>query len=286
MLKFDLIDSAGYGYKRIYEDRDYVLRLMAAPILIKIICSLLILLIEPLQEGILRKGLVMLPAHIAEGWMIAQYMRTVFFNERWPMPIVLSEHDPRWPYMVIRAKAILASICFYVLITMAGYVLTHFAYIMQDGMAEKIEAIKAAEQAGGAARPSLGIISYIISFGVLAAAMWLFRLFWLYIPVAAGQNPLEFIKQLGGMMASIRMIGLYLVCIAPLTLIVIMLLSSIYKPYINDDAAPFLIELIGILIRTPLEAVMTMLTASAFAFAFKGIIPHPKSAFQDMEQQQ
>jgi len=80
---FNMMDAAGYGFYRVWTERHYLLKLATIPLLIKFACMITVMVLG-IQGNILRQGLVLFPGVLAEGWVLAQFLRTLLKGERWP----------------------------------------------------------------------------------------------------------------------------------------------------------------------------------------------------------
>ena len=83
MASFDIIDAAGRGYSKVWEEKTYLYQLAVIPVVIKFVCYLTIQALD-WEENFIRQALVMLPSYFADGWMLSHFVRLIFLDQRWP----------------------------------------------------------------------------------------------------------------------------------------------------------------------------------------------------------
>ena len=115
MASFDIINAVMNTYALIWRERAYLLRLAAVPFVISLINFLFIGLIAD-DVTPLRRGLLMFPAMVAEGWLVAQFLRTVMTGERWP--VMRPEHGKIPITLLLRVRGLMTCAIVYVLIVL------------------------------------------------------------------------------------------------------------------------------------------------------------------------
>ena len=185
-LTFDIMDAAGYGYYRVWKERIYLVKLAAIPFLIKL-ASMVALVAVGVDSDILRQGLVLLPADFAKGWLLAQFLRTLLKEERWPVLLDAMPDEKTLKVLLLRARGIVASTLSFVLISMAGNFMLYLLLgnmpedtleQMAKGNPSDLAALDAQTKGQGGSS-ALGILMFVPSVLGLLGAIWVFRLLWL-----------------------------------------------------------------------------------------------------------
>lgn len=217
-MQFDIFTSARDGYVQTWTHREYLLKLATIPVLIKLICFFSAYALD-VDQTKFSYPLMMLPAYFAEGWLIAQFLRTMITGETWPIKI---EGDPEKHFQkhLTRARGILAAIITFVLIS-----------ILHGGLMVTVldmrESMLAQTQDGNYSGDPLMVF---VGFAGIFACLWAFRLFWLNIPMLVLMPVKTYLKALPGLMPSLHMLATWLLAIIPLSFLLIfisgILLSS------------------------------------------------------------
>ena len=126
-LNFNMMDSAGYGFYRVWIERAYLLKLATIPLLIKFACMITVMVLD-IEGNILRQGLILFPGVLAEGWVLAQFLRTLLKNERWPTILPADINDAILDKLLLRARGIVAATLAFGLIALASYMLRYLAF--------------------------------------------------------------------------------------------------------------------------------------------------------------
>ena len=151
MANFQFIEAAGKGYKFVWDERGFLIRLVALPLLIKIASFMLVVSLG-LQDNLLRQGLILIPSYFMEGWVVAHAIRLAIFGEIGPL------HD------VHNRNIIMATSILYALIKLSSSLVAGMMMTGED-VKQSINASQIDANAG-------------IVFGVafmLAFALWAFR---------------------------------------------------------------------------------------------------------------
>lgn len=274
MKGFDLIDSAGFGYQAVWRERAYLLRLALIPVIIKIACTVAVFAFG-YEGNYLRQGLISLPAAFAEGWLLAQFLRTLLLLERWPIMLTEEPSDKKLAALLLRARGIMSCTIMYALITFSAYGLKEiYAFFYELSGADRVP--ENAETSGG--NPLL----FIPAFLMLLASIWVFRLLWLYIPVVVLMPVGEFLKKLGGFRASFPMIGIFLVSMIPCFMLAI-ILSNIVSALLGgsgSDLGKFSIMIISVLIET----LISLITTASMVYGLRKILPKHPAALPDLQK--
>lgn len=283
-LNFDLIDAAGYGYRKVIDERKYLYRLAMVPLFIKFVCTVLVFVFDQ-QTAFLRQGLIMVPALFAEGWMIAQFLRTILMHERWPIELPENTTDMKViAPLYNRARGIMASMLCFTLIGLISFVFKaiFFSAIELNGMEAATEGT--AEVSAESAAQSGMLLPALM---LMVLSLWAFRLLWFHIPFSILMPAGDFLRRLGGFMTSVRMFSVWLVSITPLMVGALMVSSFLLSPYQGSlsSASPF-ISFGLIFFNSTIEMVVSLIATAAMAYALKDILkPQHPQAFKEYEGQ-
>lgn len=207
MAYLDITSSTILAYKKVWEDRAYILRLASIPFMLKLFCFSVAYRYAGGVEDHIRFTLIMLPAYLAEGWMLAHFVRLLVFGQRWPFQPT-GNLGADLAVLEVRARGVLSGMLVFVLINMALGLFIAFVsqfilpYIPQD--------------ASSAAEVDIPASVAFISVVFLIFIFWGFRLLWLYIPYATGMEWRPYVTALRGAMTSVHMMGLWLLCFVPI----------------------------------------------------------------------
>ncbi len=271
MNSFDIIDAAGFGYKTVWQERAYLAKLAIVPVMIKIACAVVVIYLG-YGDNFLRQGLISLPAAFAEGWLLAQFMRTLLLLERWPIILKEEPSDQEMSALLLRARGIISSTLTFALIALIGYGMKA-VYLGFYQMADA--AGTTAPDAQAQANP----LMFIPAFLLIIATIWLFRLLWLYIPVVVLMPMGEFLKRLGGLMASFRMVGVFMIGMVPCFLLGIVL-ANVFTNIVGGpetDIGRFVLMLVTVFIET----LINLITTASMVYFLRGILPKHPAALPD-----
>lgn len=250
MASFDIIETSGKAYIRAWTEREYLFRLAAVPIILKIV-FFFIMIGFGLDDNVIRQTLVMLPAYFAEGWMLAHVTRLIWLDQRWPVKL---SGDPEADDLLItsRARGILAGMVTYVLLKMGQNAL--FSPVLQSQ--DTLEAVSAS----GAPQPSAAI--FLLSIIGLIVLIWAVRFLFLYIPAAANESMKEYLGVFKSYVSSFYFIGAWLICYVPFV-VLLTLSGEIIKMITmgNEKLAMFLVYIDYLVIDTIGIMVVTMAMA-------------------------
>ncbi|MAM34571.1 MAG: hypothetical protein CMH28_05820 [Micavibrio sp.] len=260
-MQFDILTATKQGYKTVWDERAYLVKLALIPVIIKIICFFVAYSLE-VYQGTFSYPLFMLPAYFAEGWLIAQFLRTTLTGERWPVRVKGSVEE-HFDWLVMRARSILACILTYVLIAMAHGGALVFLVKFRE-LAEEQEAALA-----GDGNPML-VFGALALIGLL---LWGFRLLWLHVPMILLVPVRNYLKFLGGMMSSFHMLAVWMLSIIPVFFLMMFITSLALGPTGGAlaDAPPFL-SFLFIGLNLVAETVTAVIASVAMAALIKPLL--------------
>lgn len=246
MAQIDIIDAAKNAYRMLWDERSYLMRLVMVPLAIKFICFGAV---AALGEGgsYLRTILIMLPALLAEGWMLSHLARLPALGHRWPFR-PSGNMDADLDALGRRSRGIMSGMIVYVLINMAmGLLFTAASGYFTPFLKEGAEA---------AIPPQAALLSIVM----LSFLLWGFRLAWVFIAYALGMTDLpRYLHVLRGVMTSIHFIGVWLLCFLPVY-VLLAVFGGVIAPLLNaalgNGTAMVAAALIGVVADT-LKAVLT-----------------------------
>lgn len=235
MASFDVTDSAMKSYSFVWSERRYIARLALFPLLIKFVCSLLVSM-NGYDFDFIKQSLIMLPSYFADGWVMSHLVRLIYLGQRWPFrPTGVPENDIAM--LRDRAGGIMAGTVFFALLEfLKAGVMGMMLLSAPPGSFPKGEPsavpdggdvtgpVTQGPQAPALEGMSMGDMAhtaqsspYTALFGLamIVLTVWAARYLWLYIPAAAGFSGRAYLKRVGGMMGSIRLIGVWLMCAVP-----------------------------------------------------------------------
>ncbi len=284
-FEFDIMDSAGYGYYRVWVERAYLFKLLLIPFLIKLACTISVLVLG-YENNILRQGLILLPGDLAMGWVLAQYLRTLLKNERWPTVLPIDMDEKILDQLLLRARGIVASTLSYVLIALAAYVLRYsmFGQFSGDASGTPEDGMETILSATDSKTPIDINPLFFIPFAVGGVALfWLFRLMWVYIPFSVLMPLNAYLKALGGFMASFRMMALFFCSMAPVMFITVMLSRVVFNilgggSEGGGDVSQFLVVLLAVMA----EMLVALVTTGSFVWAMREFLPKHPDALKEL----
>ncbi len=267
MAYLDITAATTQAYKKVWEERAYILRLAAIPFMLKLFCFAVGFRYANGLEDHIRFTLILLPAYLAEGWMLAHLVRLWVFGHRWPFrPTGNLEDD--LAVLEVRARGILSGMLVFVLINMALGLFIAFVsqfilpYMPQD--------------ASAAAEVDIPASVAFVSFVLLVGMFWGFRLLWLYIPYAIGMEWRPYVAALRGVMTSVHMMGLWLMCFVPIYLVLrfgTALFGTLAQSLAGDAGAAFVMIIFTVLADTLKSIIVTSgMTYALMAFFKKNNI--------------
>jgi len=253
MAAFDIIDASGRAYMLAWKERQYLLRLAAIPLLIKIIC---VAAVEALgfNERFLVAALIMLPSYFADGWMVSHLVRLIYFGQRWPFR---PSGDVAADTEQLRARAhgILAGTLTYVVIKflMQGFVAVTFVMIAQAQLQQD--------------SPTLGMA--LGSLGFLVFTLWAFRFVWLPIPAALDYSLKDFVKTMRGFKTSLILIATWMICFLPIFTLLRVVAGVILAPYATPELVPLSAQLLTTFLTLLMDTAEALIASAGIAYGVR-----------------
>lgn len=282
-----MMDAAGYGFYRVWTERAYLLKLAIIPLMIKFACMITVMVLE-IEGNILRQGLILFPGVLAEGWVLAQFLRTLLKGERWPTILPPDIDDKLLDRLLLRARGIVAATMAYGLIALATYMLRYvtFGLLLGDFNASNEDVsnlLDTTETEAAAGGKNIHPALLFPLVGATVGIFWAFRMMWVYIPLSVLMPVTNYLKALGGMMASVKMMVLFFCTITPVMFAMVMvshLVSGLTSGLGEggEDIARFVM----VLFATFADLLVALVATAAFAWAMKDFLPKNTDLLKDL----
>lgn len=263
---FDLVTSVGKAYQLVWAERQYLLRLALVPFLAKLVLFAIAYSTMSGDTNLWRMSLIMTPAWIVEGWMLAHFVRLILLKQRWPFQPT-GDREQDLPVLQTRYRGVMAGAVAFALtqLLVAGWfaVLITFVPVDLDAPASQAELT-----------PQAAVIACLL-FGL---ALYAFRFLWLYVPAAVGAD-LRFsaIRLAQGLMISFRLLAVWLLCAVPV-MVVMQVILGVALMIAGPDNAASVGSVVSVVAKVILDIVKNLLCAAAVAIAFRSIFGAERTA--------
>ena len=261
-MKINIAQSAIAGYKTVWGEREYILKLALIPIIIKFVCSMAVFILET-DVFTLRFILTMLPSYCADGWLVAHLLRLLLVGERLPMPRIENPSKTQITTQKLRKRAISSAILYSMLIMM-----------VQGGIAvgaPNLMDILGIDPITQDWNPSIIVFAlYTVGF---VAMIWSVRFIWLYIPLSINAPLKGFLQDIKSLITSYYIIGIWLLAVVP-TLFITVLVPAMFMDPSSETLydVPTLYAFIIVLLRVVGELLSGVIVVTAITYAFKDIL--------------
>jgi hypothetical protein len=256
MAKFDFVEAAASGYRYVWNERRALLPLTFMPLAVKI-GSYAVIALLGLHYNYLRQGLVMLPAFLIEGFIVALVIRMAVFGERYNNLYELGTEKA--PLASTTRRAILASVVTYLLIKLI------LAFLGGTAMAaQEIEKSGALPEPNGS--------PMVTAILILVFMLWAFRFLWLYVPVAMGISAADFLRMIKPYVSSVYILGMWMLCFVPFSLALLVMTKAgliIFPPIDGVPSQPYL--LVMSVVNSVIELGLALTSSIAMAYAVRMI---------------
>lgn len=255
MITFDFVECASKAYGYVWHNRQEVLRISGALLAFKIFSFFIVIALQ-LDENLLRQGLILLPSHLFEGWVIAHIMINALTSEEsdaYKIAAPDSEADFK--------RRVLSSALIYVLLKLILSFLAGITFMDMQSAADHTPA-----------EPGPGL--FFMSTMLIIFLVWSFRFLWLYIPVLLGKTPIEFLIKIKPLSSSLYMLGLWVMCFVPIGLGLIAvseLISGLFPTTATGDDLPALKKYLSGIFQAAFDYVMVLVSSLGMAYAISSI---------------
>lgn len=266
MASYDVTDSAIKGYVLVWQERRYLFKLAIFPLLIKFVCAMTVI-VNGLEFDFVKQALLMLPSYIADGWVMSHLVRLVYLDQRWPFrPSGHPQND--MAALRDRARGIMAgTICFALVeFLKTGYFGMFFTLMAPPGTVPG--------QPPVALPPpdvTMSGVAAVLALALMVLTIWSVRYLWLYIPAAAGFSGRDYLKRVGGLMGSVRLLGAWMICAVPLLFSFIMVVSLFLSPFQTPQGFPPALDFLMNALRVAVSMVAGLITTAGMAYVIRTI---------------
>ena len=288
-FNFNMMDAAGYGFYRVWVERSYLLKLATIPLMIKFACMITVMVLD-IDNNILRQGLILFPGVLAEGWVLAQFLRTLLKGERWPTILPPDIDDTLLDKLLIRARGIVAATLAYGLIALSLYLMRYLAFGLMFGnfhaSQEDVSNLLRPPESGDAEKIQVSPLMFFPLLALFIGLFWAFRLAWVYIPLSVLMPVEDYLKKVSGAMSSVKMIVLYFCTMTPIMFVMIMISNIIFGAADGisengDNVARFIMVFFAVIADT----LVALVSTAAFAWAMKDFLPKNTDLLKDLPKQ-
>ena len=117
----------------------------------------------------------------------------------------------------------------------------------------------------------------------MAFMIWGFRLLWIYLPYSVLMPAREFLQKIKGFSPSLKMIGLFMICIVPFNVLASIASYAMISPFGQTTAeAPDLVRFMILFLITATDILTTLVVTAGMVYALRSILPHHPSALKDV----
>lgn len=249
------VTCVGRAYETLWAERRYFLRLAAIPFLLKIV-FFTIGYSHGGDENVLRLSLIMIPAWLAEGWMLAHAVRLVTLGQRWPFQPT-GDKETDLPILHRRYRGVMGGLIFFALIQLLiGGWFAALMYFVPVSLSEPGTPVQVTPGAATAACMLLGL------------ALYFFRFIWLYVPAAAGAPVHAAARALSpGMAVSFRLLGLWLLCSVPALIAVQLIVGGVLA--LGAAGQEDMLMTLSVIAKAVFDILKNLLCALAMAYVFR-----------------
>lgn len=270
MASFDIIEASGKAYTVTFSERRYLARMAFWPVMIKIAVYFAVIGLG-WQEYYLRQAIIMLPAFLAEGWLLAHYVRFLFLGQRWPFkPTGDKEQDIA--VLQDRARGVMSGALFYALAHF--FLIGLFTAVQKDGvLLPPPSAVEGAPASG-----ERTLLSFFLMLGAFLSVIWAFRFIWLYIPASINYPVRRFLTHIAGFNSSFYLIGVWLICFVPFMLLFSMFSSLFLLEYFDrPDEIPVPLDFVLSVLNIVVGVIVSLLSTAGVAYGIQSVMRQHKA---------
>ncbi|MGB4107873.1 MAG: hypothetical protein WBK55_08775 [Alphaproteobacteria bacterium] len=263
MAKFDFVEAAASGYRYVWKERRALLPLAILPLGVKMGSYAGIYLMD-IGDNVLRQGLVLLPAHLMEGFVVALAIRMAMFGERYDGLFTSGQKEI---YSQERRRAIMAGVVTYLIIKLVVSLLAGGSMIAQ-----------AYETSTTLPKPTPSGEIYVTTLMVMIFGIWAFRFFWLYVPAAMGIPAGVFLVRIRGFMTSVYIAGFWMLCFVPMAVLLIAAAKMLMGVFPGPEAgiASPIYSMVMAIVQPVIELVIALTSSVGMAYAVRAIMSEPQ----------
>lgn len=209
----------------------------------------------------------MLPSYIADGWVMSHLVRLVYLDQRWPFRPSGHAHNDM-AALRDRARGIMGGTIFFTLIEFlkTGYLGIFFALMSPPGTVpgqESATLLSPDTTVSGAAA--------LLALALMVLTIWSVRYLWLYIPAAAGFSGRDYLRQVGGLIGSIRLLGAWMICAVPLLFSFIFAMNLFLSPFLTPQGFPPALDFLVNGMRVIVSMIAGLITTAGMACVIRSM---------------
>lgn len=249
---FPLIASIQKAVHRAWNDRRFIMSLMALPMMVMFLSALLIT--EFLHiDSLFAMAVLLLPADFLKAIFVVLYFRFLILGE-----VLNPEKDA---HKQDKSRAITGGVLAIIVVKflsvgLVGFMLMLSRYIQQEQTSPYAS------------------LAFLAMIAGMVFAVWATRFYFLYVPIATGQSIAGFFNRYPGMAGSVRIFALVLLCtfIAALPAFIIETIMTGLMNVTGSETAAAVINGANLMIKVFLElcGAALLTAATAFAVTYKG----------------
>ncbi len=264
---FDILDLVARAYRTLYDERAYLVRLAAVPVFIILMNFIIVSLVFP-DLSPLRRGVTMMPALVAEAWMVAQFLRTLLTRERWPLRLPENFSGPIPPALFARARGLLSCLIYYLLVSVgvnvvAGVLMTLMIRAKESGVQDIAQALP----------PGVSLAFFL---GLLVV-MLNFRLIWIYIGLVVNMPIRIYLQATRRPILNFQLLALWFATLIPPMFASLILLRPLLDIGSGEDILSFLVYLVTAFISIVVQMVIVLATSTAMTLALAPLLFNGKT---------
>lgn len=264
MAKFDFVEAAASGYRYVWMERRRLLPLALLPFFVKMGTYAAIYLMD-IGDNVLRQGLLLLPAHLMEGFVVVLAIRMALFGERYDTLFAGKEQNI---YPEDQRRAIMAGVVVYLITKLAVSLFAGGTMIAQAYETSTVLPKPAPKPEGEL---------YVTMIMLMIVGVWGFRFFWLYVPAAMGISSKDFLYRIRGFMTSIYIAGFWMLCFVPMAVLLIATAKMLMGIFPGPEAgvASPVYSMIMAAVQPVIELIISLTSGVGMAHAVKAIMSGP-----------
>lgn len=247
MASFDIAEALRAGYIFFRDHLRLIVRIGTLPAMVKLISYIAILSLG-MDDNVLRKGLLLFPSVLLEGYLVCTLVRVALFPQE---ALIQPPGAGAYDHYKRRGQDILAGTVIYALLEL----LAMFAFGLSATM--RIEPDRP-DLSPAEMTSELVMASVFVSIFLL----WIFRLVWLYIPVTCGYSMREYMRKIRGFTFSFYIFAVWLLASLPVYFIFSLLASVFMSLTGHSESNPsHIFEFLIVGVRSVLEIVVVIITS-------------------------
>ncbi|MBI1300591.1 MAG: hypothetical protein GC137_02935 [Alphaproteobacteria bacterium] len=264
MASFDFIEASMQGHSFVWKYREYLFKVALPVFFVKIACFLAVFVLG-LEKAYLHQGLILMPGYFVEAILLARMIRFYMYGEPifvWGKPVMPPklEHDIiAYQGRFTRQQCVHGCIALFMIVRVIQAALVGGSMDWSS-----LQVVENAEQT----IPLSAVSKTLFFMAIIGVFIWLFRYLWVYIPMAMGFQPMEFIRKRLDLEASVVMVLLWALCTIPLLMVFGILINMTAGSFLEGSVGRIVL---GALFQATGETIIASVQVIAMTEAFKGI---------------